>query len=348
MSQPRLKSLSGQFTEIEKQQLVEFLLRPCNAANVPAGTTDQERESCGGLVEPLREQFQIWIKNFLKEVNKTEGDRPMARTILCRLWEANALPRCQMECICTYVYLTIEITRAKKIADAFVEKRNQAMKEIEKATKQITYLREHLTEEEESVVGKYQFPSLNKGIFLILDLVTDCLKAVEEIKSLHKSAFSQQRMTRVLHALRKMALSQAMENVHSSGKIATIADISILTEILHVAIGGRPPDKRERRQYAADGGPYSEDDLNAADGGPYSRDNLSKESTRLFDEPTQSKLQYLVDGFEEILPDFTKRVEFESISEMRPEMRPKQVTVSRLCADILDICQQYASKDYSK
>jgi hypothetical protein len=348
MSQTRHKSTSVAFREDKKQQLFEFLLRPCDAANVPAGTNAQERESCGGLIEPFREQYPIWIKKFLKEVNKGEGDRPLARAILCRLSEANALPRCQMECICTYVYFTIEITKAKQIADACVKKRSLSLKQIEKATKQITCLRELLTEEEESAIDKYQFPSLNKEIFLILDLVTDCLKAVEEIKSLHKSAFSQQRMIGVLYALRKMALSQAMENVHSSGKIATIADISILTEILHVAIGGRPPDKRERRQYAADGGPYSEDDLNAADGGPYSRDNLSKESTRLFDEPTQSKLQYLVDGFEEILPDFTKRVEFESISEMRPEMRPKQVTVSRLCADILDICQQYASKDYSK
>ncbi len=247
-----------------------------------------------------------------------------------------------MECICTYVYLTIQITRAKKIADAFVNERNQAMKQIEKVTKQITYLREHLSEEEESAIDKYQFASLNKEIFFILDLVTDCLKAIEEIKSLHKSAFSQQRMTRALYALRKMAFSQARENVHSSGKVATIADISILTEILHEAIGGRPPDKRERSQYAEDGG-------DAGDGGgPYSKSNLRKESTRLFDEPTQSKLQHLVDGFEEILPEFTKRVEFESISELRPEMRPKQVTVSRLCADILDTCQQYASKNYSK
>ncbi len=175
MSQPRLKSLSGQFTKIEQQQLVQFLLRPCDAANVPAGTTAQERESCAGLVEPFREQYPIWIENLIKEVNKTEGDRPLARTILCRLWEADALPRCQMECICTYVYLTIEITRAKKIADAFVNERNQAMRQIEKATKQITYLREHLSEEEESAIDKYQFPSLNKEIFFILDLITDCL-----------------------------------------------------------------------------------------------------------------------------------------------------------------------------
>ena len=240
-----------------------------------------------------------------------------------------------MERICTYVNLTIEITKAKKIGDAFVNERNRSLKQMAKTTKQITYLRVLLTEEEESAIDKYQFPSLNKEIFLVLDLVTDCLKAVEEIKSLHKSAFSQQRMTGALYALRKMALSQAMENVHSSGKIATIADISILTEILHVAIGGRPPDKRERRQYATDGGPYS-------------KNNLSKESTRLFAEPTQSKLQHLVDGFEEILPGFTERVEFESISEMRPEMKPRQVTVSRLCADILDTCQQYVSKNYSK
>lgn len=314
MSSPRIKSASALFTKADLEEYAQYLQQPCD---------------CHGDSYVFSREYPPWIISFMKLSNKRPPQYAIVRTVLRRLRERNALPRCQMTRICDYICAARAVSIEDQQATEYISRIETSKDRLVRALGQLNYVRKAIDKEQSSESDASRSLIENMDSIQILQLAEDCLRSSIEIKSRQNDSFSIRRKRGHLFALRKVAFDLIFEYQHSDRHNATVSDISFIIPVLHEAIHRQPPNRTAKSEY------QSEKDQ-------YSIENLLKEKKRLNKAPTRRKLEEIMRQCQGYLPGLRERIQTESLKELRLELRAPQVPTSRRCADIIKFSEIYA------
>jgi hypothetical protein len=226
-----------------------------------------------------------------------------------------------MIAMCTYVGLNASQGEMREDAESFINRRFESAKQADSTAKQVSALRTALMDEEISALHRFGFPELNKELYLVLDLISACIEAIQDVQRIRQFSFSLLRTQRLQAAQIKMARDQALNSERHKGNRASARDLEVILPVLHEAITGAPPNDKAATTYK--------------------ENNMTKDALRLREEKTIAKLQSMVNGFNEVLPGFMDRLDNEHLKDMPKS--PRMIPLSDSSSEILWLSDIHAA-----
>lgn len=301
MTSERRPSPSRPFIGDEVGRLAAYLKSAC-----------VDPSDCDHLGLPGNE-FNELVDRFIAVLNKRSLDYGLARVAVRKLWETKALPKCQMAAMFVYAQLCANGSNEHTKAKLYLERRLASADQIQPTLTQIGKLRKALEDEDRTAAELYAFPKLNDDAILITSLMSGCVQGIQEIQKIHRDSYNLHRTNRALALLRRMARDQLLECPHPQDAKARASDIEQMLTPIHEALTGRPPDHKTAALYL--------------------EVNMTRDALRQAEEKNIAKLQELIDGFNEIVPDFLERICDQNLEEL--EKTPRQVQVPSDLEEIL-------------
>lgn len=322
-TQPRHVS-PQQFTQDEKQLLIDYLCQDCKpvpGGNYPSAPAQTASVDCSEYMD--HGLYAYFMARFVGLLNYEDVNYKMARMSMRRLWEDNALPKCQMTALCQYVRLGLETDRIPVDEKTYSSYLSDTRDQVKTAIDEFRKLKFLLLQEQEFAASRFSFQKHNDEVLWIIDLAEDCLKAAQEIRNIRRANFNVRTRTDALFAIRKKACEHALIHVHKGRGIAQPYDLSRILAVLHEAIAGRFPSIKVCSRY--------------------DKDNLEKELERLKENYTQKTLQNVEQGIEAIRPG---ALDLDNESWTDATQTPKSVDYSAGCSEILSL--SHIHQDYRK
>lgn len=281
MSAQRKHVSSMRFTKNQKQKLIEYLCRDCKPVKGGDYHSDLSRdddEDCGEYLD--HGEYAQFMTRFVDLLNKdTERHYRIPRMDVRRLWEENALPKCQMADICRYVIFGLETDRLPEDEKAYSGHLSDTRDQLGSVIKEYRVLRYLLQQEQALAEQKFRFSHHNDELNSIVSLAKGCLKAALEIRKIRRANFSVLTRKHELFAARKLACYLMLNPAHENRGGARLVEISHILPVLHEAIDGRFPDVSR-----------------------YDVENLRAEAKSLQEESTKKRLRELEKTVETISP----------------------------------------------
>ena len=321
------------FTNDEKAALSDYLKDDCDpgTASVRDGEhsadSNSASESDNSHISQPKPEYSAYIDQFLRTLNTRPSDPiesrqiALARKTVRDLYESRALPRCQMLAMCTYVNLCAAKPISERLAKSYIDTRIMSANQVRSVKTHLIKLSKALEKEQSAASQLYRFPMLNKDILLIVELMSACLPAIQEIQDIRRPFFSIADLIRRQAVLRRMARDGFLNPPHPRHLRASAADAEIILPVLHEALIGAPPDEKVITLYL--------------------ENNTQRDLGRFDEEETIAKINAMEERFNTIVPEFKERIRAEDLKDITK--RPLELPVSTDCSEIMLLAQIHSS-----